>query len=321
MLNILSDILATLFPSQLEIPRKELPSIDKTSVIYELKHHLVILAQMAAAGAPPNSGSTTTSDIVSHITKILLPNWIQRGIFTAEDGNALEEKVQSHASKDISQIAEELRLDQEIDAISPSNLYSESLSLDKTLPNRHHLPGHPDASWDTLPAMNGLFLRRIRGFPLRAGGLQNGLELQNAGSYPFSIFSLSRLGYLELQSPHVPLSHQIHQTGQHELTPRKTKPPQARNPPPKPSTTSQRPTPPPSASRGASRPPRRSPTSTASAMSFTPPPQQQRQRQRNHHNKHHNPSPAAQHNNQPPIPLPTTTKLPRPPSFRSPPAR
>jgi hypothetical protein len=191
MLNLLSDVLATLFPSQLEIPRKELPSIDKTSVIYELKHHLGILAQMAAAAvvSTPNNSKSNSSEAISHITKVLLPNWIQRGIFTAEDGSALEKNVQSHTGREISQIAEELRLDQEIDTIASSNQYSETLVLDKPLPNRHHLPDHPNASWDTLPAMNGLFLRRIRGFPLRAGALQNGLMLQNAGSslFPFPI--------------------------------------------------------------------------------------------------------------------------------------
>jgi hypothetical protein len=261
MLNVLSDVLATLFPSQLEIPRKELPSIDKTSVIYELKHHLVILAQMAAASASPNTGGTTASDSVNHITKTLLPNWVQRGIFTAEDGTSLEAKIRSHAAKDVSQIAAELRLDQEIDTISSSILFSDTLTLDKILPKRHHLPDHPNASWDTLPAMNGLFLRRIRGFPLRAGALQNGLTLQNAGSYRSSqCLVCDRCRFLSSLSS---IPHDVPIVLTFLLF-------QGKSPLPKQITTSQQPTPPPSASRAVSPLPRKLPTSTASGTSSTP---------------------------------------------------
>jgi hypothetical protein len=182
MLNVLSDVLATMFPSQLEIPRKELPLIDRTSIIYELKHHLIILTQLAAVPPAQAAYRNDTPDIDGHIVNVLMPNWIKRGIFAPQELDSLKTAIESHVHKDIDQVAEELKLDQEIDVVA-SVAVLDAISLDKVLPSRHHLPDHPSASWDTLPAMNGLFLRRIRGFPLRAGGLQNGLLLQNAGAF------------------------------------------------------------------------------------------------------------------------------------------
>ena len=50
------------------------------------------------------------------------------------------------------------------------------------LPDRHGVINDPTAPWHELPAANGLYLKRTRGYPLRASAIPpGGAYLQNGG--------------------------------------------------------------------------------------------------------------------------------------------
>jgi len=52
------------------------------------------------------------------------------------------------------------------------------------LPKTHGVPHDPTAPWHELPAANGLFMKRTRGYPLKAAALpQGGYEVKEAGQY------------------------------------------------------------------------------------------------------------------------------------------
>ncbi|KAH9809322.1 hypothetical protein Tdes44962_MAKER06183 [Teratosphaeria destructans] len=53
------------------------------------------------------------------------------------------------------------------------------------LPHRHSLPADPMAPWHDLPAANGLYLKRTRGYPLKSYALPpGGFELPHGGQRP-----------------------------------------------------------------------------------------------------------------------------------------
>lgn len=181
ILSIICDILASLHPSNLELPKRKLPGIDFSSPIHEIKHSLTALTQLAACSASDLPRESRTKNIGAVIADTYIGNWIKRGIYTAEEGQQLRSEVIACVEKDVVIVAQELHLDeQNSDALEDD---SADIKIDRTLPTHHGLPDQPNAPWDALPAMNGFFLKRIRGFPIRAGGLQNGLMLQNAGKF------------------------------------------------------------------------------------------------------------------------------------------
>lgn len=180
ILYVINDVLATISPTEMEIPKKKLPVFDRTSTIYELKYYFTLLSQLAVS--EPDEGTTTgpKPGVTKVIQDGLITNLTRRGIYLSQEGSDLSAKITAHDGKGLTAVMGELGLDQKIEL--PGTVLTETdIVLDRILPSHHVLPDHPNASWDTLPAMNGLFLKRIRGFPLRAGGLQNGLMLPNAG--------------------------------------------------------------------------------------------------------------------------------------------
>lgn len=62
------------------------------------------------------------------------------------------------------------------------------------LPDRHGVINDPTAPWHELPAANGLYMKRTRGYPLRAGAFpQGGFSLKNGGECTFKVTLQSKV--------------------------------------------------------------------------------------------------------------------------------
>lgn len=173
ILYVISDVLATLSPTQLEIPKKKLVNIEIQAALDEIKHHATILAQLSACGTPQTKSSSHA------ITTTLISNWVNRRVFSVDEGQDLRTKIASRAEQDIATVIEDLQLDAQ--PFMYDTELAEEIVITRVLPSYHGVADDPSASWDTLPAMNGFYLKNTRGFPLRAGALQGGIPLRNAG--------------------------------------------------------------------------------------------------------------------------------------------
>ncbi|KAK5120847.1 hypothetical protein LTR85_005914 [Meristemomyces frigidus] len=146
---------------------------DPFGVSGTLKRHIPLLLTLAAYADPVKDAKTYPGVME------LIGAWHDTQLFQPDEVLKLYERVLAAEAtsyckswNDVkTQIAaEELKL--------AEDLQREIEDAKWTLPKRHGLPSDPTAPWYELPAANGLYMKRTRGYPLRSYALpQGGYEL------------------------------------------------------------------------------------------------------------------------------------------------
>ena len=140
----------------------------------QLYPDVCVLAQLAACGADGKASRTCP------LVLDLINFWQQSQIFTSEQIEKLRSRVSQADETAWPTILTKLS------KVEDSRTASTQGQLDDgakwTLPDRHGVINDPNAPWHELPAANGLYVRRKRGYPLRASAIPpSGFKLAHGG--------------------------------------------------------------------------------------------------------------------------------------------
>jgi len=151
---------------------------DPHDILAILKRFVPLLATLATYSADPVKDTTTYPEVME-----LVSMWYDSQLFTSDEIVGLYEKVLHAQTMSYSVTWEQLRAYtiKEQTAISEA-IDREIKDAKWTLPSRHGVPNDPSAPWYELPAANGLYMKRTRGYPMRSYVLpQGGYELKDGG--------------------------------------------------------------------------------------------------------------------------------------------
>ena len=140
----------------------------------QLRPDVHTLVELAVCGCDGKAAKTCTA------VMDLLAFWKDHQIFTSQQIDDLRDSVL---------LADETDWDTMMSRIAKAD---ESKAVDRKIkgddgvkwifPDRHGAPNDPVAPWHELPAANGLYMKRTRGYPLRASSFpQGGIYLRNGG--------------------------------------------------------------------------------------------------------------------------------------------
>lgn len=138
----------------------------------QLRPMAATLARLAVCGS--GDSDTGTQSIVLDIAA----TWKSRQLFTVTECDDISQLVKESSS---------LRWDEVVSALAAEDAQARSKGtieegFDWIVPNRHSNLDDQTAPWHELPAANGLYMKRTRGFPLRAVAFPNGgYEIEGAG--------------------------------------------------------------------------------------------------------------------------------------------
>lgn len=146
---------------------------DHESILGQLRPLATTLARLAVCGC--STKAATAQDAVLDVVTI----WKSRGLFPAVECDDIKGLVQG---------ASELGWDEMLNTLANEETKLKGKGIieedfDWTLPYRHSNIDDPSAPWHELPAANGLFMKRTRGFPLRAVAFPNGGYDIEGGGY------------------------------------------------------------------------------------------------------------------------------------------
>lgn len=168
MLHIMSDIYLVLQQHQ-----------DPVDVNWILRRHIPMLLTLATYTDPVKDAKTYPGVME------VIGAWHDNQVFQPDEIMHLYERVleaeamsYSKSWEDVkAQIAgRQLRLAQDLERDVEDAKW--------VLPKRHGVPNDPTAPWYELPAANGLYMKRTRGYPLKSYALpQGGYELSSEGEY------------------------------------------------------------------------------------------------------------------------------------------
>ncbi|KAK4541103.1 hypothetical protein LTR36_008328 [Oleoguttula mirabilis] len=138
-----------------------------------LKRHVPLLLTLATYVDPVKDTKTYTGVMeligVWHDNQVFQPDELLKLYERVLEADAMSycktwEDVKAHVATEELKVAAELARELE--------------DAKWTLPKRHGVPNDPTAPWYELPAANGLYMKRTRGYPLRSYALpQGGYEL------------------------------------------------------------------------------------------------------------------------------------------------
>ena len=131
------------------------------------------LAELAACG---KGGAVNTRDAVLD----LLAFWRASQVFSAAQLDRMHEKVLLADSSEWSSLLLRLSSNGESNPREQTSLLEGGSKW--TLPDRHGVIDDPVAPWHELPAANGLYIKRTRGYPIRSSAIaQGGFRLRDGG--------------------------------------------------------------------------------------------------------------------------------------------
>ena len=139
-------------------------------ILQQLQPSVCVLAELAACHSGSKAGN------VCSIVLDVLSFWRKNQIFTSGQLDEMREKVSA---------ADGLEWDTLLNRLTSDEQEQKSQIEDGTkwvLPVRHGVNSDSTAPWHELPAANGLYLKRTRGYPLRIIALpQGGFRLRGGG--------------------------------------------------------------------------------------------------------------------------------------------
>lgn len=158
-------------PTSLPPPYKSANMRDIEHDLLALINRLVLLASCRGLASNDNVGSS----IMKLLDYYLDQKGIEQDVVASLRGLAerCDEREWEQALDEVSALDDQKALDDQRAAAAASQW---------VLPKQH---GAKDEPWYELPAANGLYMRRTRGYPLRAAAFpQGGYYITNGGKYP-----------------------------------------------------------------------------------------------------------------------------------------
>ena len=132
------------------------------------------LAELAACG----SGNNATS-LSAPVLDVLM-FWKQSQIFRANQVDEVRLKVSAAESAEWDSLLSKVHANSSNE--NGQSTRNEADEVNWRLPDRHGVVYDPSAPWHELPAANGLYMKRTRGYPLRAMAFeQGGFRIQSGG--------------------------------------------------------------------------------------------------------------------------------------------
>ena len=146
----------------------------RADALEQLRPAIITLAVLAACGC--NGSAAKTYSAVLEV----LAFWKTQQIFPTYQLGHMHDRVLAADSTEWDSMLRELTAEEENKANDEKKLKQDGTKW--RLPERHSVVNDPTAPWHELPAANGLYMKRTRGYPLRANALPfGGFQLRNGG--------------------------------------------------------------------------------------------------------------------------------------------
>lgn len=158
-------------PSFLPPPYKSANMHDIEQDLTALIHRLVLLASCRG----PDSNDNVRSSIMKLLDYYLDQEGIDQALIVSlrDLAELCDEREWEQALDEVAALDDQKALDDQRAAAAASQW---------VLPKQH---GAKDEPWYELPAANGLYMKRTRGYPLRAAAFpQGGYYINSGGTYP-----------------------------------------------------------------------------------------------------------------------------------------
>lgn len=148
--------------------------VQMNDILNDLKEHTIRLFQLAAC-----RGEFATDNVTPQLTS-LLQFWRDRNVFEQSQLDTLKAVTANAKDRPFKAVLQQLAAEDDQKIIDARKAHEEATKW--FIPNRHGVKDDPKAPWWELPAANGLYMRRIHGYPLKAAAfLPDGYPLKNAG--------------------------------------------------------------------------------------------------------------------------------------------
>ena len=132
------------------------------------------LAELAVCGCDGKAAKTAP------MVMDLLAFWREHDFFTTEQMNSIRDRVLSADETEWDMMQERLKRTEESKASTQDNQSHDGVKW--IVPRQHGVIDDPAAPWHELPAANGLYMKRTRGYPLRASTFPaGGVYLRHGG--------------------------------------------------------------------------------------------------------------------------------------------
>lgn len=150
--------------------------VFKRATLEQFRPKVSTLAELAACRCS-DKGTKTTPMVLD-----VLEFWNNNDVFTPERIEQMRDNILLADGSDWDSLVKNLAVDGGNRADEQNKLHKEWNKW--RLPDRHGVIDDPTAPWHELPAANGLYMMRTRGYPLRANVFpQGGFQLQNGGEW------------------------------------------------------------------------------------------------------------------------------------------
>lgn len=140
----------------------------------QVRPEICSLAELAACGCTGRATKTASSVME------VLAHWRRSQMFASDQVDVIRDRVLIADGTDWESMLTKLIKTEEsrIDELRKQR----EKEVSWVLPDRHGVSHDPSAPWHELPAANGLYLKRTRGYPLRASAIPlGGVPLPNGG--------------------------------------------------------------------------------------------------------------------------------------------
>lgn len=148
-------------------------SVHMNDIVNDLKDHVIRLFQIAAC-----CGEFPSDNVDKQLTNLLEQ---YDAVLEQSDIDTLTASVANIKTRPFKTVLENLAAEDDQKIVDAKKAKQEAEKWN--VPQRHGVKFDPTAPWWELPAANGLYMRRTRGYPLRAAAFPaGGYLLQNAGT-------------------------------------------------------------------------------------------------------------------------------------------
>lgn len=172
ILYLVHDILSYIH-NHLEVPGHSVRYYPKET-LEQVRPDVCTLAELVVCGCGDKAAKTTSA------VMNLLAYWRDNQFFTSEQVDSIRHKVLLADETEWDRMLERLTKVEESKAVNQEKRRDDGVKW--IVPYQHGVIDDPSAPWHELPAANGLYMKRTRGYPLRASTFPaGGVYLRNGG--------------------------------------------------------------------------------------------------------------------------------------------